>query len=177
MTHFRIPGALLLVVLLAGCGATPEQRALYLPPPQALRDAPAPTVRVSLPRYVDHRSLRVRAADQRLRSLDAQSWAESPAEGFERLLAERLAASPALRADDRIELRLYRFERDADGVFRALGQWRVRRASETRFSGALAFERRIRAANGDAEATPPVSAMSAAVAATAEAIIARAADD
>lgn len=174
MTIYRLTIALALGGLLAACSSTPERRALYLPPPAALRDAPAPSVRVDLPRYIDHRSLRVRSSSQSLRPIDTQAWAESPAEGVERLLAERLAASSALHSDDRIEVQLYRFERESDGVFRAVGQWRVLRSGEALYSGAVGFDRRLVARGAEAEtaqATALVEAMSAAVAAIADAII------
>ena len=130
-------------------------------------------VRVDLPSHVNHRSLRVRATDQRLRPLRDEAWAESPAEGFERLLAEQLAARAALPVASRVEVRLSRFEREADGVFRAIGHWRLRDGGTTLQSGGIHFERRVDTADGAAL----VAAMSAAVAATADAIIAATASD
>lgn len=165
--------ALAMGLLLTACGSTPERRALYLPPPEHAGEAPAPIVRVDLPRHVEHRSLRVRATDQRLRTLKDESWAESPAEGFERLLAEQLAARASLPVASRIEIRLSRFEREADGVFRALGHWRLRDGGTTLRAGSINFERDIDTADGAAL----VAAMSAAIAATADAIIATTATD
>lgn len=164
-----ISGAL----LLAACGSTPDRRALYLPPPEHSGLSPAPMVRVELPRHINHQSLRVRTADQSLRALEDESWAESPAEGFERLLAEQLAARAALPVASRVEVRLSRFEREADGVFRAIGHWRLRDDGSTLKAGGIHLERRL--ATTDASAL--VEAMSAAVAATADAIIAATATD
>lgn len=155
-------------LLLAACGSTPDRRTLYLPAPERAGEVPAPMVRVALPRHVEHRSLRVRDTDQRLRTLPDESWAESPAEGFERLLAEQLAARATLPVASRVEVRLSRFEREADGVFRAIGHWRLRDGGTTLRSGGIDFERRVDTVDGAAL----VEAMSAAVAAAADTIIA-----
>lgn len=170
MTKLITPllSALLGALLLTACGSTPDRRALYLPPPEHAGEEPAPMVRVDLPRHVEHSSLRVRATDQRLRPLQDESWAESPAEGFERLLAEQLAARAALPVASRVEVRLSRFEREADGVFRAVGHWRLRDGGTTLRAGGIRFEQRL----DTVDATALVEAMSAAVAVTADSIIA-----
>lgn len=172
-TAKALPCVLAASLLLVACGSTPDRRALYLPPPERTDEMPAPIVRVELPRHVDHRSLRVRATDQRLRTLTNESWAESPVEGFERLLAERLASRTALAPDTRIEVRFYRFEREADGVFRAFGHWSMRQSDRDQHNGAIRFERPV----ADADAGALVAAMSAAAATTADAIGAATADE
>lgn len=156
----------LLALALAACGSTPDRRALYLPPPDTVGDASPPLVRVTLPRHVEHRSLRVRAPDHSLQTLGGESWAESPSEGFERLLGEQLAARTELPAGARVELQLSRFEREADGVFRAFGHWRVARGGEALHAGVIRHERELPAAN----AASLVAAMSAVVGETADAI-------
>lgn len=133
-----------LALVLTGCatGAGPVQRhTLYLAPPAdfATSAGPVPSVRVDLPRYVEDQYLVRRSKDGRLERLSSHVWAESPDEGFARLLREHLAVDGGLKAD-RLHVQFSRFESGEDAIFYGLGHWQLRSAGLVCAQGHLAFQ-------------------------------------
>lgn len=155
-------------VLVAGCvssgSGAMHRHTLYLDPPQDfVRHAgPAPSVRVDLPRYIEDQYLLQRSPDGSLQRLEGHVWAESPDEGFARLLREHLAARGGLSAD-RLQVRLTRFDAGKDAMFYALGDWQLRTTGRVCARGYLGFQSPL---SGDT-ATALLHAMNEAVAYTA----------
>lgn len=167
-TPYRIAAGLS-AGLLAACATGPAHHALYLPAPGAAPVGQPPLVRVDLPGYADRRTMMRRGDDSRLVTFAGHEWAELPAEGFERLLTEHLAAAPGMPADaTRVDVRFTRFELEADDVFRARGHWQLRRDSAPASHGTLDFQRTV--------ATPDPAALVATVSAVAADTATRIAD-
>lgn len=131
----------LLGILLGACQSASPRHALYLPaaPTNAETSSP-PQVRVHLPSYVDRRLLLQRLQDGRLTALDGGEWAESPADGYARLMRERLQLTPGAATASIVQLHFTRFELEPDGVFRARGDWQVRQDGRMTASGALDYD-------------------------------------
>ncbi len=152
---------------LSGClhGASSVQRhTLYLDPPQdyAAKAGTAPSVRVDLPRYIEDQYLLQRASDGTLQRLDGHLWAESPDQGFARLLREHLAARGGLEGDH-LRVHFTRFEAGRDAMFYALGDWQLRADGRICAQGHLGFQSPLT----NSAATTLVHAMNAAVGYTA----------
>jgi len=132
-----------IAVLVGGCATNPttiDRHTLYLAPPAdyAATAGPAPSVRVDLPRYVEDQHLIRRDRQGALVRLPDHAWAESPDEGFARLLREHLAARGGLDAD-RLRVHFSRFESGEDAIFHALGDWQLRKDGQICARGHLAF--------------------------------------
>lgn len=143
-----------LALLAGGCAshsATIDRHTLYLAPPAnyAASAGAAPSVRVDLPRYVEDQHLVRRSREGALVRLDDHVWAESPDEGFARLLREHLAARGGIDAD-RLRVHFSRFEAGEDAIFHALGDWQLRREGEACAQGHLAFQEKMEGVDASA---------------------------
>lgn len=158
------------VLVLSGCATSTgpvHRHTLYLAPPAnfASSAGPVPSVRVDLPRYVEDQHLVRRGRDGRLERLASHAWAESPDEGFARLLREHLAVEGGIDAD-RLHVQLSRFESGEDAIFYALGHWQLRSEGQVCAQGHLAFQEPMR----DNDARELLHAMNRAVRYTASQI-------
>ncbi|MHA7834678.1 MAG: PqiC family protein, partial [Algiphilus sp.] len=150
------------VLCLTGClhgsSASVQRHTLYLAPPEdyAAQAGTAPNVRVDLPRFVEDQYLLRRADDGTLRRVSGHVWAESPDQGFARLLREHLAARGGLEGD-RLRIQFTRFEADRDAMFYALGEWQLRVEGRSCAQGHLGFQSPL----ADDEVTTLVDAMNA----------------
>lgn len=152
---------------LSGCIHAPtnvQRHTLYLDPAQdyAAKAGSAPSVRVDLPRYIEDQHLLQRSPDGTLQRLEGHLWAESPDQGFARLLRERLAARGGIEGDH-LRVHFTRFEAGRDAMFYALGDWQLRADGRICAQGHLGFQSPL-TTNA---ATTLVRAMNAAVAYTA----------
>ncbi|MSU88417.1 hypothetical protein GE300_02150 [Rhodobacteraceae bacterium 2CG4] len=133
----------LLALALAGCGSTegPLRYEVPIPAPQERVRIAAGSVElreVTLPLYAELETIHYAAADRSLRSDTEVLWADDPVRAVARGLVEslsaltgaRVAESPwplAEQPDAELEVRFDRLVADADGIFRASGQYYIAR--------------------------------------------------
>ncbi|MDP3856172.1 MAG: PqiC family protein [Stagnimonas sp.] len=182
MSPARHLSVLLAVLLLSACIApnvAPPRRLLLAyegAPPVEMETAaarPRLVVRaVTVPDYLDHRSLVYRAETVELRQHPQAEWAERPAKSITRWLTQALAAqrpdyavlaytTPDGRAPDAsLTLSLDAFETGADGLLRLRGNWAFAEHAE-----AAALSGRF-----DADARPSAPTPEATVAAMQQAL-------
>jgi len=144
----RSGAVLALLALLAACAAGPPPRLILLsndiavPPPSNQAQRPLLVVRtVSVPEYLDRRSIIYRSSDAELKRFDDVVWAERLGESLTRWMALQLAADlpgyevQAFSADSEkspalaLNIELQSFEPDtlpgASTVLRLRGNWHL----------------------------------------------------
>jgi len=140
MTH-RTTLAVLLSLTLSACGSTegPLRYEVPIPAPQEQVRISAGSIElreVTLPLYAELETISVAASDRSLRSDTEILWADDPVRAVSRGIVESLSALTGAKVaespwplaelpDVELEVRFDRMVADADGVFRATGQFYV----------------------------------------------------
>lgn len=137
----RLAAAILLSLVVAGCGTTvpPRYYTLAAVPPVAAAPAAAVPVRivvgpVNLPDYLDRRPIVTRDSAYAVHLATNDYWAAPLQDTVPRILvadlsarlpADRVESFPELASDYRIAVDIDRFDTDADGLATLTARWRI----------------------------------------------------